>query len=114
MFARRLAGDKGKVHVSLDSDSKIEQDKGKGRPIFGYNERFKMVRSLDLVDMIHFHDNNDDLLMGIRRELPDVIIVGSDYEGKPVVGSNIASVFYFKKDEISTSNLIERIRKSYD
>ena len=48
----------------------------------------------------------------IRKIQPDIIIKGSDYNYKHVVGSKIANIILFKKkDNLSTTKILKKIRK---
>lgn len=76
--------------VGLNSDHSVTRLKGKGRPINSQHERAAMLAALDVVDyVVVFEDDTPyELIKAIR---PDVLVKGRDYEGKTVVGSDIAA-----------------------
>jgi cytidyltransferase-like protein len=122
LFCRQLAGEHGKVHVSLDTDEKIKQDKGEHRPIFSWHERFGNLQSLEfngkrLVDYIYQHGNNDELnfriasLVGAR--IRTYIVVGDSYRNKKVVGDDLAMVIYFYQNGMSSTKVIEEILRKH-
>lgn len=117
MFCRQIAGFGGEVIASLDSDDKIITDKGKA-PIFSMEDRADAVKTIISFDIPlvnrTFHHNDNEELEGIVYYLqPDIIIVGSDYRGKNVVGDNIAKVIYFQRDDIySSTKIIEACQKA--
>lgn len=117
MHCRVLAGHKGEVLVSLDSDNKITRDKGRDRPIFECIERVNAIESLKIentkiVDKTFIHESNDYLLELIKTISPDLIVVGSDYQDKKVIGSEYAEVKYFPRDwRFSSTKIIEACQK---
>lgn len=118
MFARRIAGDAGEVILSIDTDAKIMKDKLR-RPVFNRNDRYIALASIkgygskyNLIDSIWSHNDNIELMSLIKTANPDYIIVGSDYKNKNVIGSDIADVIYFNRDEkFSSTKIIEACRK---
>lgn len=116
MYARGLADrqGRGKVIVAIDEDEKIMADKGLQRPIFDVNERAKAVLDLrlpdgaHLVDEIHFFHTNLELDMLIKRLMPDVIVKGSDWKDKTVIGASVARVVFFERQPYSSTEVINR------
>lgn len=117
LYARQLAGE-GQLIVAIDEDEKIMADKGLNRPIFGVHERAKAILDLQLngkpvVDRIEFFCTNLMLLHIIRRVMPDVIVKGSDWEGRNVVGSEHARVIFFPRSEYSSTDVINRVLEKH-
>jgi cytidyltransferase-like protein len=120
MFARGIAdkNGRGKVIVLLDEDDLITATKGLDRPIFNIHERAKSILDLRMpdgthvVDEIEFFSTNLHLEMMYKRLRPDVIVKGSDWEGKKVIGSDVSRIVFYKRlDDHSTTNLIAKLRK---
>lgn len=121
MFCRGVAdshGMKGKVTVLLDEDEKVMADKGLQRPIYDVHERAKSILDLRMpdgshvVDEIEFFATNMHLEMMIKRIRPDVLIKGSDWRDKKVIGSEFTRVvFYDRIGEYSTSDTIRRCQE---
>ncbi len=112
MFCRKLAGPEGRVIISIDSDRKIREQKGEGRPVFDFLQRRTNLLLMKELNPHHIyeHDDNSVLHHHIKVVVPDYIVVGSDYEGMPVVGSDIATVIYFKRlPQLSTTYIIDKI-----
>jgi cytidyltransferase-like protein len=115
LFCRQLAGSNGLVWVSLDSDTKMALDKR--APIFSLHHRMDAIESLTLfgnkvVSMATNHDDNDHLIRVINNFKPDYIVVGSDYKDRNVVGSDIANVIFFDRDDrFSSTKIIAACRK---
>ena len=85
----------GYLYVGVDSDEKVRRDKGKNRPYNLLGNRIKMLQSLRFVDEVRsFNDTLglEDLIRGIS---PDILIIGSDWQGKKVVGEQHAKELRF-------------------
>jgi D-beta-D-heptose 7-phosphate kinase / D-beta-D-heptose 1-phosphate adenosyltransferase len=99
--------------LGLNSDKSVRKLKGKDRPINSESDRAYILASLEVVDylVIFEEDTPIDLIKLIK---PDVLVKGSDYEGKKVVGQDIAKELKLIQfiDGMSTSNTIKRIKKS--
>ena len=99
--------------VGLNSDDSVKKLKGKNRPINPQNDRAYLLASLEVVDylIIFDEDTPKDLITLIQ---PDILVKGGDYQGKEVVGQNIAKELQIVKfiDGKSTTKTIERIKKA--
>lgn len=100
-----------KLFVAIDSDDRVRMLKGEGRPINSAWERRKMLLNLKAVDEVEIFRSDEELKMWIKQVSPAIMIVGSDWEGKPVIGSEFAKeLIYFKRiDEYSTTKIISDI-----
>lgn len=116
MYCRQLAGFNGEVIACLDCDDKIVTDKSRS-PIFPLEDRCEAIKRLvsfdkNLVDRTFHHANNQDLEEIIFYLTPDLIVVGSDYREKKVIGSEIAKIVFFERDDMfSSTKIIEACRK---
>tara|TARA_R110002050_G_scaffold290008_2_gene443261 strand:- start:471 stop:866 length:396 start_codon:yes stop_codon:yes gene_type:complete len=109
-YAKSL-GDK--LIVGIDSDKKIEKDKGKGRPYNNSKDRTYALESLKAIDEIRVFSDRESLVELVKEIKPDVLVVGADWKGKRIVGSQYAKeVIYFDRiGEYSTTNILENERK---
>jgi len=100
-----------KLVVGVDSDQKVKKDKGPDRPIISLLDRMVMLASLMDIDEVHSFDSPEGLVSLVRTVSPSVMIVGSDWKGKPVVGSAYAGeVKYFDRlEKYSTTKIIKSI-----
>ena len=99
----------GYLYVGVDSDEKVRRDKGKDRPYNLLGNRIKMLQSLRFVDEVRsFNDTQglEDLIRGIS---PDILIIGSDWQGKKVVGEQHAKElrFFERIPGYSTTKILE-------
>jgi D-beta-D-heptose 7-phosphate kinase / D-beta-D-heptose 1-phosphate adenosyltransferase len=99
--------------LGLNSDRSVTSIKGKGRPINIQLDRAYMLAALEAVDYVVVFDEDTpyDLIKAVK---PDVLVKGSDYKGKKVVGQDIADELKLVEfvDGKSTTKTIEKIRKS--
>ena len=75
------------VLVLTDSDRRIKQLKGNDRPINTEYERCSLLFALKSVDRVETFDTDQELVDLIKGFAPDVMIKGSDYRGKPIIGA---------------------------
>ena len=98
--------------LGLNSDDSIRRLKGKNRPINTQTDRAYILASLEVIDYLVIFDEDTpyDLIKLIK---PDVLVKGGDYEGKEVVGQDIAKELKLVKfiNDKSTTKTIERIQK---
>jgi D-beta-D-heptose 7-phosphate kinase/D-beta-D-heptose 1-phosphate adenosyltransferase len=97
--------------VAIDADSRVKQFKGETRPINNQNTRKRMLECLKFVDEVKIFDSDESLTNTVKEYAPDLMIVGSDYRHKRVIGSEHAKeLFFFERDEeYSSTKVIETI-----
>ena len=96
--------------VCIDSDSRVKQLKGESRPINTQDDRIKMLNALRCVDMVWVFDTKEKLIEQIERYQPDIMVKGSDYKGRSVVGEALCKqVIYYDRTEHSTTKTIQNI-----
>lgn len=98
--------------VGLNSDDSIKRLKGESRPINPLEDRAYILASLESVSyVVPFEEDTPfDLISAIK---PDILVKGADYEGKVVVGSDIAKevrLVQFVEGK-STTKIIERAQQ---
>jgi len=78
---RQIAGEKGLVIVSLNTDDFIIKYKGTG-PICSETERKAVLESCVYVDQVVMNVGNSDSKITIQKVDPDYIVIGSDWAKK--------------------------------
>lgn len=84
----------GLVIVGLNSDNSIKRLKGPNRPINNQITRKAILESIRYVDNVIIFDQLTPLKL-IESIKPDIIVKGSDYDEKNVIGNHIAKVILF-------------------
>jgi D-beta-D-heptose 7-phosphate kinase/D-beta-D-heptose 1-phosphate adenosyltransferase len=95
--------------VAIDSDKKVGEMKGPERPIFGQEDRARTLEAIRYIDVVHIFNSKEELEDLIKTINPDIMIVGSDWEGKEVVGGQYAKEvrFFDRVGEYSTTRTIQ-------
>ena len=108
-YAKSL-GDK--LIVGVDSDEKVKLDKGEDRPINYIGDRIEMLKAIRYIDEVVWFISTDHLRNTIAKHKPDIMVIGSDWKGKPVIGEEHTKElkFFDRIDIYSSSNTIEKIR----
>jgi D-beta-D-heptose 7-phosphate kinase/D-beta-D-heptose 1-phosphate adenosyltransferase len=99
------------VYVLIDSDRRIKELKGSDRPVNTEYERTSFLNELKSVDRVDIFDSDNELRQYIKNYEPDLMIKGSDYIGKPIIGSEFCKkiIFYDRLEKYSTTNKIQDI-----
>jgi D-beta-D-heptose 7-phosphate kinase / D-beta-D-heptose 1-phosphate adenosyltransferase len=100
--------------VGLNSDKSVRSlSKGPERPIVPQRERALVLAALECVDFVVLFNEPTPYEL-IKALKPDILIKGADWKGKPVAGDDIVRKVEFIRyiDGLSTTNVIEKIRKS--
>jgi rfaE bifunctional protein nucleotidyltransferase chain/domain len=99
------------VYVLIDSDRRIKELKGNDRPINSQHERLVLLSELKSVDRVDTFDTDEELVNLIRNYDPDIMIKGSDYRNKPIIGAEFCKQikFYDRLEQYSTTNKIQDI-----
>lgn len=99
------------VHVLIDSDRRVQELKGPSRPINSQHERLTMLSALRYVDSVNTFNSDEELADQIKKFDPDVMVKGSDYKDKPIIGAEYCKEIYFyeKDEELSTTKKIQDI-----
>lgn len=97
--------------VCIDSDRRVKELKGDTRPVNNQYDRAYMLTALKCVDLVWTFDSAEELIDQIKLFKPDIMVKGSDYRGKPIVGEHLIKEmkFYDLVSEYSTTNIIQRI-----
>ena len=104
-YARSLGEE---LVIGIDTDERVKQLKGPGRPFHNVKEReFNLRRLKDVTKVITF-GIDEGLIWHIRNENPDAMVIGSDYKDKPIIGIDyFKKIYYFNRiDNFSTTNII--------
>ena len=101
----------GHVCVGIDTDDRVREKKGPTRPIHNQEERKFFLESLKAVDEVRFFSNDKELEGLVKSYQPDIMIVGSDWKGKSVIGSYWAAklIFFDRIGDYATTKTIQDI-----
>ena len=91
-FAEMLGGH---LLVAIDTDRRIEYNKGIGRPFNPLSIRKHIMSMLKPVNSVRVFDTDEDLVNIIKDYQPDVMVKGSDWKGKTILGEEYCKEIVF-------------------
>ena len=99
------------VVVGIDSDERVRKMKGRSRPINRLMDRAHMLANLKAVDEVRFFGDDKELEDLVKEVKPDIMVVGSDWKGKSVIGSYWAADLHFfdRVGDYATTKTIQSI-----
>ena len=105
-FAKFIADE---VIIAIDSDDKVRKDKGLSRPFNNQHIRQEFLESIKGVDKVMIFFDEEDLERICKEIIPTYRLVGSDWRGKKIVGSeHCKEIIYFDRiPGYSTTNILE-------
>ena len=104
--------------VAVNSDSSVKAIKGEKRPLVPEAERVEVIASLEVVDFATVFVEETPVAL-IEELEPDVIVKGGDWDEKDVAGRESVKKWGGKVaiipqvEGVSTTNVVEKIRKIY-
>ena len=106
----KYAKSKGdKLIVGIDADEKVREAKGASRPINTQGDRKFVLQCIRYIDEVVIFNTPKELECLIKRLNP-IMVVGSDWKGKTVVGSQFAQEvsFFDRIGDYSTTKILGR------
>jgi rfaE bifunctional protein nucleotidyltransferase chain/domain len=97
------------LHVAIDTDERIAELKGLGRPVNPLHIRKAIMYALKPVDTVSVFGTDEELINTIRSYSPDIMVKGSDWQGKHVIGQEYCGqvIFYERVNNESTTKIIQ-------
>lgn len=97
--------------VGIDSDRRVAEKKGPSRPVNNVHDRAFMLHSLKAVDHVVVFDSDEELERCIKVVKPDIMVVGSDWKDKSVIGSMYSAElrFFDRIENYATTKTIQSI-----
>ena len=99
----------GDLMIGIDSDERIRQMKGEGRPFHTEGQRVFNLLQIEGVDKIVVFDSDDSLRKHLQEYEPDIFVIGDEYMYKPIIGGEHAKEikFFGKLEGFSTTKLLD-------
>jgi D-beta-D-heptose 7-phosphate kinase/D-beta-D-heptose 1-phosphate adenosyltransferase len=98
----------GQVRVGIDTDERVKRLKGDKRPFNNLGERVEFLSSLKYVKDIVTFGSDEELEKQILNYLPDIMVKGSDWKGKEIIGGKYVKdiVFFDLVENKSTTKIL--------
>jgi D-beta-D-heptose 7-phosphate kinase / D-beta-D-heptose 1-phosphate adenosyltransferase len=95
--------------VGIDTNLRVRELKGDSRPYHTEDERRYNLLSIKGVRKVVMFGTDADLEWHIKNEAPDIMVIGSDYKNKSIIGKEfIPKIVYFDRlNNFSTTNILE-------
>ena len=102
--------------VGIDTDEKVKKDKGTNRPINNLQDRIYMLQSIKYIDKVVSFNSTEDLSNTVKWYKPDIMVIGSDWRGKEVIGEMFTDklIFFDRVGDYSTSQILHTYNKEID
>jgi D-beta-D-heptose 7-phosphate kinase/D-beta-D-heptose 1-phosphate adenosyltransferase len=99
----------GDLMIGIDSDERIREMKGDGRPFHTEGQRVFNLMQIRDVDKIVVFDSDDSLRSHLKTYQPDIFVIGDEYMYKPIIGGEYANEIklFGKLDGFSTTKLLD-------
>ena len=99
--------------VGLDSDEKVKRDKGSDRPFNTFEDRKEVLLSIRYIDDVWYFDSRNGLVELIKKYQQDVMVIGSDWKGRYVVGEELVDKvkFFDRVGDYSTTEILMQNNK---
>lgn len=107
-YARSL-GDE--LLVAIDTDRRVTELKGVGRPINNQEDRKFFLENLKAVDVVILFDTKEQLVGIMQGWKPDIYVKGGDWKGSSSTAAKYCKqvIYYDRVGDYSTTNIIQSI-----
>jgi D-beta-D-heptose 7-phosphate kinase/D-beta-D-heptose 1-phosphate adenosyltransferase len=96
--------------VLIDSDRRVKELKGDDRPINNQRNRQFLLKNLKAVNDVWIFDSDEELVEKIKLSSPDIMVKGSDYIDRPILGQELVKkIEFYDRTEHSTTKIIQDI-----
>ena len=85
----------GELRVGIDTDERVKELKGDERPFNCLEDRITMLMSLKCVNDVVTFNSREEMINLIKDWNPEIMVVGSDYIGQIVYGSEYTKELIF-------------------
>lgn len=98
-----------KLVVGIDTDERVRDSKGLTRPFNNLEDRKVFLEAIRYVDEVVAYGTDKQLEEHLVDKKIDIMIIGSDWKGKRVVGEKLVKklVFFDRIGEHSTTRILE-------
>ncbi len=109
----QYAAEFGTLRVGIDTDKRVKELKGLDRPFNSQDDRKVMLESIKFVSEVVLFDSREELIECVKKYSPDIMVVGDDYKGEKVFGSEYAKklVFFEKIPKYSSTKILNYYNK---
>lgn len=98
----------GDLIVGIDTDERVSILKGPTRPLHSLSDRMYLISKIKGVSKVVSFNSDEELIQHVASISPDYMMVGSDYRGKTVIGSEHAKelIFFNRVEGYSSTKIM--------
>ena len=98
--------------VGVDDDARVRASKGDSRPINTLEDRIEILKSIRYIDDVIDFDIDSELDTQVLLSGAEIMVVGSDYKDKEVIGSrHVKEVKFFDRfGGHSTTEILNNVK----
>jgi rfaE bifunctional protein nucleotidyltransferase chain/domain len=95
--------------IGIDTDERVKESKGSCRPFNNIDDRKKFLEAIRYVDKVVTYGADEELERHLIDNEIDIMVIGSDWRGKTVVGEKLVKklVFFDRIGTHSTTRILE-------
>tara|TARA_B100000989_G_scaffold28779_2_gene18516 strand:+ start:3719 stop:4117 length:399 start_codon:yes stop_codon:yes gene_type:complete len=97
--------------VGIDEDERVKQSKGDSRPINTTSDRKAVLESIKYIDEVVTFSKDSELENCVLNSEASIMVIGSDYKGKRVIGAQYVDEvkFFNRLTDYSTTKIVENL-----
>lgn len=97
--------------VGIDEDERVKQSKGDSRPINTTSDRKAVLESIKYIDEVVTFSKDSELENCVLNSEASIMVIGSDYKGKRVIGAQYVDEvkFFNRLTDYSTTKIVESL-----
>ncbi|NBU82447.1 MAG: hypothetical protein EBS55_12440 [Flavobacteriaceae bacterium] len=98
----------GLVRIGIDTDERVKEKKGVGRPFNTLKDRIEFISAIKGVESVVSFGSDTELIEKIKDWDPDIMVIGNDYKYHEIIGVEyVPKIEFFEKIEgISTTKIL--------
>tara|TARA_R100000700_G_C3129123_1_gene115042 strand:+ start:108 stop:503 length:396 start_codon:yes stop_codon:yes gene_type:complete len=98
-----------KLIVGIDTDERVAAAKGPSRPFNNLEDRKFLLQSIRYIDEVYEYSSDAELENLLVENNVDTMVIGSDWEGKGVIGEKLVKniKFFDRIEGYSTTKVLE-------
>jgi len=95
--------------VGIDTDERVREAKGETRPFNTLEDRRYLLKSISFIDEVVSYATNEELENLLIENKIDIMVIGSDWKGKSIVGEKVVKniKFFDRIEGYSTTRILE-------
>ena len=94
--------------VGVDTDERVKESKGPLRPFNNLEDRITLLGAIKYINETRVFDSDSELKTQILLSESEVIVVGSDYKDRNIIGSHLVEEvrFFDRIENYSTTKIL--------